>query len=192
MTTLKIKFAAQANPLTGLPGNNSIRTFVEKLIDINRDFACVYLDLDNFKAYNDYYGFCKGDDVLKRTADLIAEVFKNSSIGYVGHIGGDDFFSVIHPEEIEGLCAVFIREFDDIASTFYAESDARNGYIEILDRNGEKSKFPLMTVSLAVVASQENTRFRSFFEIGAVAAAEVKKKAKAMSGSVFVIDRRKR
>ncbi len=191
MTTLKIKFAAQANPLTGLPGNNSIRTFVEKMIDMNWDFACVYLDLDNFKAYNNYYGFCKGDDVLKKTADLITEIFKNSSIGYVGHIGGDDFFSVIHPEEIQEFCGKFIHEFDAMAPAFYTEHDIKNGFIETLDRNNEKCRFPLMTVSLAVVTSHENSRFQSFFEIGTVAA-EVKKKAKATPRSVFLIDRRKR
>lgn len=191
MTTLKIKFAAQASPLTGLPGNNSIRTFVEKLIDTNRDFACVYFDLDNFKAYNDFYGFCKGDDVLKRTADLIAEIFKNSSIGFVGHIGGDDFFSVIHPKETDEFCGKFIQEFDSLVPTFYTEHDGKNGFIETMDRNNEKWRFPLMTVSLAVVTSNENARFHSFFEIGAVAA-EVKKKAKATPGSVFLIDRRKR
>mgnify|MGYP001594432418 FL=1 len=95
MTTLKVKHASQANPLTGLPGNVSIRAFVEKQIRTGQDFACVYFDLDFFKAYNDYYGFCKGDEAIKKTAYLIVEIFAVSRIGYVGHIGGDDFIAVI-------------------------------------------------------------------------------------------------
>ncbi len=191
MTVLKIRYASQSNPLTGLPGNLSIMAFVEKQIQANQDFACVYFDLDNFKAYNDYYGFCKGDEVIKKTADLIAEIFKNSRIGYIGHIGGDDFLSVIHPEEIHELCGNFISRFDGSVPAFYTEHDAKNGYIETLDRKNEKCQFPLMSVSLSVVTSQGNLRFNSFLEIGAVVA-QVKKKAKAVRGSVFVVDQRRR
>lgn len=191
MTALKIRYASQSNPLTGLPGNLSIKAFVEKQIQTKQDFACVYFDLDNFKAYNDYYGFCKGDEVLKRTSDLIVEVFKNSQIGFIGHIGGDDFFSVIHSKEIHELCESFIAKFDGIVSAFYDEHDVKNGYIETLDREDKKCRFPLISISLAVVISGENARFNSFLEISMVAA-EVKKKAKAMKGSVFVIDQRKR
>ena len=191
MTALKIRYASQSNPLTGLPGNLSIKAFVEKQIQTKQDFACIYFDLDNFKAYNDYYGFCKGDEVLKRTADLIVGAFTNSRVGYIGHIGGDDFFSVILSEEIHELCTSFIAKFDDIVPTFYDEHDVKNGYIETLDRENKNCRFPLMTVSLSVVISGENARFNSFLEIGTVAA-EVKKKAKAIKGSVFVIDQRKR
>ena len=190
MTALKIRYASQSNPLTGLPGNLSIMSFVEKQIQTNQDFACVYFDLDNFKAYNDYYGFCKGDEVIKRTADLIVEVFKYSRIGYIGHIGGDDFFSVVHPEEIHELCANFINRFDGVVPTFYTERDVKNGYIETVDRKNEKCRFPLMSVSLSAVASNENVRFNSFLEISMVVA-EVKKKAKAIKGSVYLIDQRK-
>jgi GGDEF domain-containing protein len=190
MTALKIRYASQSNPLTGLPGNLSIKAFVEQQIQTNQDFACVYFDLDNFKAYNDCYGFCKGDEVIKRTADLIIEMFKNSRIGYIGHIGGDDFFSVIHPEEIHELCENFINKFDGIVPTFYAEHDVKNGYIETVDRKNEKCRFPLMSVSLSVVTSNENTRFDSFLKIGMVVA-EVKKKAKAIKGSVFIVDQRR-
>jgi diguanylate cyclase (GGDEF)-like protein len=190
MTILKIKHATQSNPLTGLPGNVSIRAFVEKQIMAAQDFACVYFDLDHFKAYNDYYGFCKGDEVIKKTGYLIMEIFVVSRIGFVGHIGGDDFIALIHPEEIQELCARFIREFDAMVPTFYAETDIKNGYIETLDRKNEKCKFPLMSISLAVVESNENSRFHSFLELGKVAA-EIKKKAKTMKGSVFLIDQRK-
>lgn len=189
MTTLKIKHASQANPLTGLPGNDSIKVFVEKQIRAGQDFACVYFDLDFFKAYNDYYGFCKGDEVLKKTAYLIMEIFSVSRIGYVGHIGGDDFIAIIHTEEAQDLCARFIREFDAMVPKLYAEIDVKNGCIETLDRNNLKCRFPLMSVSLAVVESKENSRFQSLLEISTVAA-EMKKKAKAVKGSVFLINQR--
>ena len=189
MTALKIKHASQANPLTGLPGNVSIRAFVEKQIRTGQDFACVYFDLDFFKAYNDYYGFCKGDEAIKKTADLIVKIFAVSRIGYVGHIGGDDFIALIHAEETQELCAKFIREFDAMVPTLYTGTDVKNGCIETLDRKNEKCKFPLMSVSLAVVESKENSRFHSFLEISTVAA-EIKKKAKAVQGSVFLINQR--
>ena len=191
MTALKIKHASQANPLTGLPGNLSIRNFVEKLISTGHDFACVYFDLDSFKAYNDCYGFCKGDEAIKKTAYLIMEIFALSIIGYVGHIGGDDFIAVIHTEEIQELCARFIREFDAMVPTLYTGTDVENGCIETLDRKNEKCRFPLMSISLAVVESKEQSRFNTFHEIGAVAA-EIKKKAKAIQGSIFIVDQRKR
>ena len=158
MTALKIKHASQANPLTGLPGNLSIRNFVEKLISTGHDFACVYFDLDSFKAYNDCYGFCKGDEAIKKTAYLIMEIFALSIIGYVGHIGGDDFIAVIHTEEIQELCARFIREFDAMVPTLYTGTDVENGCIETLDRKNEKCRFPLMSISLAVVESKEQSR----------------------------------
>ncbi len=191
MTALKVKHASQANPLTGLPGNMSIRAFVEKQIRTGQDFACVYLDLDFFKAYNDYYGFCKGDEAIKKTAYLIVEIFAISRIGYVGHIGGDDFIAVIHAEETQELCARFIREFDAMVPTLYTGTDVKNGCIETLDRKNEKCRFPLMSISLAVVESKEDSRFNTFHEIGAVAA-EIKKKAKAIQGSIFIVDQRKR
>jgi len=191
MTALKIKYTSQSNPLTGFPGNNAIKTFVEKQIKHNLDFAFVYIDLDHFKAYNDYYGFCKGDEAIKKVADLIAAVFKPSSIGYVGHIGGDDFIAIIHPEETQELCTRFIHKFDEMSPTLYADSDTENGYIETLDRKGEKCRFPLMTVSLAVAVSNEKSQFKTLQEISAVVA-EVKTKAKAIQGSIFLVDQRKR
>ncbi len=191
MTSLKIKHASQANPLTGLPGNVSIRAFVETQIRTGQDFACVYFDLDSFKAYNDCYGFCKGDEAIKKTAYLIMEIFALSIIGYVGHIGGDDFIAVIHPQEIQELCAKFIREFDVMVLTLYTGTDVENGGIETLDRKNEKCKYPLMSISIAVVESKEQSRFNTFHEIGATAV-EIKKKAKAVQGSVFIVDQRKR
>jgi len=189
MTDLKIRYATQSNPLTGLPGNIGIRAFLEEQIKSKRDFACVYFDLDNFKAYNDKYGFSKGDEVIKKTSELIAEIFRNSSIGYVGHIGGDDFVTVIHPDEVQELCTDFIFKFDSEVPTFYSNEDFQRGYIEAIGRNNEKDTFPLMTISLSVITSQGDSRCNSFLEIGKIAA-EVKKKVKTIKGSAFLINRR--
>lgn len=190
MTDLKVRYASQSNPLTGLPGNIGIRAFLEEEMKNNRDFACVYFDLDNFKAYNDTYGFSKGDEVIKKTAELIMETFSSSRIGYVGHIGGDDFIAVIQPEEIQELCVSFIGKFDAEVPAFYTDDDIKRGYIETVGRNNGKCAFPLISISLAVVTSLETSRCNSFLEIGKIAA-EVKKKVKAITGSAFLINKRK-
>ena len=179
-----------ANPLTRLPGNYTILQTVQGLIDDNMPFALVYVDLDNFKPFNDAYGFSRGDEILRMTARVLVNSIRNlnDSIGFVGHIGGDDFVIVVDPASIETACKQVISNLGLIVGTFYDDVDRMRGYIQSVDRQGNKNKFPLLTVSLAAVisTSHDYTHFGEFSS----AASEVKKEVKKLDGSNFLIDRR--
>lgn len=178
-----------ANPLTGLPGNHVISRQIEASIESGRPFAACYADLDHFKAYNDEYGFEAGDRVIKSMAELLASVLREKcKTSFLGHIGGDDFFFLADIETFEPSCSEIIRRFDANAPGFYTDEHRACGYIESVNRQGERVRFPLMTLSIGVVT---NTG-RAFIDAKQVAnlASEMKKYAKGLSGSVYRIDRR--
>lgn len=182
--------AKGSNPLTGLPGNNVIIQKIEDMIRTGRKFAVIYADLDNFKAYNDKYGFSKGDDAILYTRDCFIESAKKfgDAHTFVGHEGGDDFVIVTSFETWEPICKGIIAAFDGDIRQFYNESDARQGYIESLDRQGRRMRFPLMSISLAVASNHYRpvTDHRQVVSI----AAEMKKFVKKTEGSTYAIDKR--
>ena len=180
-----------ANPLTGLPGNISIAQEIDRRLRAGEDIAVVYADLDNFKSYNDKYGFTRGDDVILYTRDCFQEATKaqNAQGIFNGHEGGDDFVSVLPYSIWEPYCKNIIAYFSHDITQFYNETDAKNGYIDSVSRQGEKMRFPLMTISLAVVGNHLRP-FSSHVELVSVAA-EMKKVVKKMEGSSYAIDRRK-
>lgn len=178
------------SPLTGLPGNVQIHSELKKRLSKEEEFSVLYLDLDNFKAYNDVYGFLKGDKIIQFTASIIEdEVHMNGESGFVGHVGGDDFIAIVPYTEVENLCQRIIARFDKHIKSFFTEEDAQNGYIEIANRKGIIEKFPLTSISIAVVVADKN-RFSNILEIGDVAA-QVKHAVKTVMGSSYTIDRRK-
>lgn len=181
----------RVSPLTGLPGNVQIQAELKKHLMKQEEFSVMYLDLDNFKAYNDEYGFLKGDEVIKYTANVITKCIHNdfNQIGFVGHIGGDDFIAIVPYEDTEALCQQIIARFDKGIKSFYNEADIENGYIEIANRKGIVEKFPLVSISIAVVVADKN-RFDNILEIGDVSA-QVKHAVKSVLGSSYAIDRRK-
>jgi diguanylate cyclase (GGDEF)-like protein len=179
-----------ANPLTGLNGNIEIQRDVESRISRGLSFAVIYGDLDNFKAYNDIYGYSNGDRIIVLTADILADqvaLFGNSD-DFIGHVGGDDFIVVTTPDKVDPICKSIIAEFDDKVLNFYNEEDREAGIVTTKNRKGEVDTFPLMTISLAIVTN-ERRELHSHIEIGEIAA-EVKKKLKTMPGSNFFVDRR--
>ncbi len=180
-----------ANPLTGLQGNIEIHAEVNKRIAKNELFAVLYLDLDNFKAYNDVYGFTSGDRAIKLTADIIVSNVHmvNNPGDFIGHIGGDDFVVITVPEKIDELCEGIIQDFDNKIQELYLEEDRAKGYISTVNRLGEVTEFPIMTISIAVVTNETRTLY-SPVQIAEISA-QVKKKAKMLSGSVYVKDKRK-
>lgn len=179
-----------ANPLTGLPGNVQIQREINKKIANESPYAVVYADLDNFKAYNDAYGFSSGDVVLKMTADILSNRLHEcgNKSDFVGHIGGDDFIVVTTPDDVDNICNSIISEFDHRIRDKYSMVDLERGLIFTSNRAGELEKFPLMTISLAVVTNEDKT-YDTYLRISEVAA-ELKKKAKAIEGSNFVKDQR--
>jgi len=177
-----------ANPLTRLPGNFTILQTVQELIDDHKPFAIAYLDVDNFKPYNDYYGFSRGDEILRMTGRILTNSVRmvRDSIAFVGHIGGDDFVFVVTPENIENTCRQVIANFDMVAGTFYDDEESARGYIESVDRQGNKRRFSLLTISIAAVVST-NHEFTHYGEFS-TACSEMKSVVKRMEGSNFVVD----
>ncbi|MBN1308607.1 MAG: HAMP domain-containing protein [Chitinispirillaceae bacterium] len=182
--------AKGANPLTGLPGNITIAKYIDDCLAANQLIAVLYSDLDNFKAYNDKYGFTRGDDAILYTRDCLTATAKRKDVAnvFIGHEGGDDFVVVIDFDYWEIFAKSFVSTFDRGVYQFYTSVDARNGFIESINRKGERQRFPLISVSVAVV-SNKTRPFRRHAEIIAVAA-EVKKYVKSIDGSCYAIDRR--
>jgi diguanylate cyclase (GGDEF)-like protein len=189
-TMLECNYARQLNPLTELPGNTVIQNTINNMLKTKRTFSILYLDLDNFKIYNDTYGFENGDRILKYTAQLIHSKIKAlfPYNGFVGHIGGDDFVGVIENsiEECKKLCEEIIEEFDRSILDFFNEKDKRNKYIEATSRDGSKGIFPLTSLSIAGIYGEFNN-FLNPEEVG-LAVASIKKEVKHISGSCYLIN----
>ena len=179
------------SPLTGLPGNVQIQTEMKKRLLIKETFAILYFDLDNFKAYNDVYGFANGDEIIKFTARTISKHIHQieNSDNFIGHIGGDDFVSIIGQTDYDKVCQNIIAEFDKYAVDFYNEVDVERGYVEVANRRGIIEQFPLTTISIAVL-EVDSKIYKTTLEIGEVAG-QIKHKAKAVLGSTYVINRRR-
>jgi len=189
---IKMKERAEnANPLTKLPGNIVIHEEVTKRIQENRKFMVIYCDLDNFKAFNDKYGIAKGDEAIKLTAEVFKEAAKTkgNADDFVGHEGGDDFILLTTPEKAQEVADYITCEFDKRIRSLYSQEDLSQGYIVAHARDGSVKQFPIMTISLAGVTNSHRT-ITSYGEVTNIAA-EIKKKAKAVEGSVFVVDKRK-
>ena len=180
-----------ANPLTRLMGNTSIINTTKRLISGGVDFAMAYVDIDNFKPYNDKYGFSRGDELLLMVARLIANTVNTQrrEPSFVGHIGGDDFVFILPPDVIEDACKRLIHDFDAIVPSFYDPEDRVRGSILSFDRQGEKLDFPILSISIAVVRNT-NSKYTHYGQLCHVAG-QLKKVAKATSGSTYVIDRRR-
>ena len=177
------------SPLTGLPGNVQIQAEMKKRLTNKEKYAMMYIDLDNFKAYNDTYGFSNGDEIIKFTARLISKYVMKNDENFVGHIGGDDFVAIVEDEDYEKICQNIIAEFDKCIEKFFTKEDVERGYIEVENRKGIMEQFPLTTISVGVV-EVTSERFKNTLEIGEAGAA-VKHLAKTIFGSTYVIDRRK-
>ena len=181
----------RVSPLTGLPGNVQIQTEMKKRLLKKEHFAILYFDLDNFKAYNDLYGFTKGDEIIKFTARVISRNIHNSDVesSFVGHIGGDDFVAIVNNGDYEEICKKVIQEFDEKVLQYYTKEDIQKGYLEVANRRGIMEQFPLTSISIGVVDVAVG-RSKNVQEIGEVGA-QVKYLAKTTVGSSYVINRRK-
>jgi diguanylate cyclase (GGDEF)-like protein len=178
------------SPLTGLPGNIRVQEEIRRRVAESEPFALLYVDLDHFKAYNDNYGFVRGDRAIQALARLITSIVHEvvGPSGFIGHIGGDDFVAIVPPELAEEVGSCLCKRFDEMASTLYDPEDAARGTIEVRDRQGAMKSFPLLALSVGVATTQSR-RFTHYGEAVAVAT-EMKGFAKAQPGSSYAVDRR--
>ncbi|MDR0292369.1 MAG: response regulator [Elusimicrobium sp.] len=177
-----------SNPLTRLPGNPSIQADIEDRIAANRPFAMLYCDLNNFKAFNDKYGFEAGDRVLKKTADIIAEASKSGENAFVGNVGGDDFVLSCDFDAADEIAKKIIELLDAAAPSFYDEADRAQGFMSAKDRQGVLQKIPLLSIGIGIV--HNTIRPITSFAMASSIAAEVKSFAKKQPGSNYIFDRR--
>ena len=179
------------SPLTGLPGNVQIHAELKKRLLNKEAFSMLYFDLDNFKAYNDVYGFLKGDQIIEFTARVILKGVHSSfnEDVFVGHVGGDDFVAILPTTNCEKICQNIIAMFDSQVGQFFTDRDLEKGYIEVANRKGIIEQFPLTSLSIGVVVADVG-RFSNILEIGEVGG-QVKHAAKSVMGSSYAVDRRK-
>jgi diguanylate cyclase (GGDEF)-like protein len=183
------QLSLDASPLTRLPGNIAIERSINRRLRDRTSFAMCYLDLDNFKSYNDRYGYIKASEILKETGEVIYEAVKrlNDPDAFVGHIGGDDFVVIIDARFVKAACQEIIARFDEMIPAYYSEEDRAIGAIEGVDRYGVPRIFPIISISIAALTCQPGS-YSSAAEI-ATAAAEVKDRVKESSGSNYIIVR---
>lgn len=190
MILKRTESSLDANPLSHLPGNTSIMEEFQRHIESNEMFAVGYADLDKFKAYNDVYGFEKGDEVIRETARILIEVVREvgGSTAFIGHVGGDDFVFIMDDKLMDVASQKIIDSFNKKIPNFYKAKDYEAGFISGKDRQGNEEKFGLLAISIGIVsnASHEITHVAQISEI----AAELKKFAKSIDGSNFVRDKR--
>ncbi len=180
-----------ASPLTRLPGGIAIENVLKKRIDSGQPLAFCVLDLDNFKAFNDRYGYANGSEVIKETARLIEKAVKTKGTpdDFIGHVGGDDYVVITVPDAMREVAGEIIAQFDRRIIEFYEPEDREKGYILGKTRQGIEMKFPLMTISIAIVTN-EHRNLVNALEASEIAA-ELKDYAKTIAKSVYVVDKRR-
>jgi diguanylate cyclase (GGDEF)-like protein len=176
------------NPLTKLPGNTSIQQAIAGAL--GKPMAVCYIDINNFKPYNDTYGFSRGDEVLRMVARIMSNTVRESpGNGFVGHIGGDDFVFIVPFVQAEHICETILVNFNIIVSDLFIDEDKARGFYLAKDRKGEVQKVPLLGISIAVVPT-DNPLMQHAGKVVEVAT-ELKKLAKKSNKSAYVIDRRR-
>ncbi len=181
-----------ASPLTHLPGNTSIAQELERSLESGEPFAVIYGDLNNFKSFNDRYGFLRGDQAIKLAAQCLVSAVEargDMKPAFVGHIGGDDFVAIVHPDMAEKVCQDMVTFFDGKVPNLYDEEDRMRGGILGKSRQGQQMEFPIMGIAMVVVRSGDR-EFNHPAEISALAS-ELKVRAKSFGKSAYVMERRK-
>ena len=185
------QYSFYSSPLTGLPGARLIEDIVKERIEKNTPFSFAHIDIDNFKSFNDVYGYIKGDKALMQTAYILYSVIKKigNADDFMGHIGGDDFVFITTPEKHKEICRYFIFMFDNLIPYHYSKKDREQNFVIARNRAKQIRKMPLMSVTIAVVNKNKPNEFKNIVEINE-RVAEVKKYLKTVPGSKFMADRR--
>lgn len=180
---IEVTNARHLNPLSGLPGNLLIESRLNKCISSSEPYTVLYIDVDNFKAYNDVYGFEKGDGVIHFIADILNDIIPKYE--FIGHVGGDDFIAILSSYDADYVCTEFIKAFDAGIKNFYSELDLKRGCVHAKNRKGEDDEFPIMSVSIAGVTNQ-NHNFENIYQLSGFASI-IKKKCKFNWNSCYII-----
>ena len=180
-----------ASPLTGLPGGIVIEELLRKKLKSGKPFVVGHVDIDNFKSFNDKYGYIKGDRVIMQTAYMISSSVRahGGKNNFIGHIGGDDFIVITSPEKYNDVCRNFICMFDTIIPFHYSEEDRLKGYIIAKDRTNNVRKLPIMSVTVALVLKNDSKQISNLIKLNE-RIAEVKQYLKKIPGSKYLADRR--
>ncbi len=178
---IEFVYAKHLNPLSELPGNLMIEQQLEAALEAKDKKSILYFDLDNFKAYNDIYGFENGDRVLKEFAQILKTCIRSEY--FIGHIGGDDFIAIVPKKKTEQICETIIFAFNNAVTKFYNQADIERGYIITKNRKDIEENYPFLSVSIAGVPCDGNKTIFSLAET----AAKIKKKCKKKSGSNYLI-----
>lgn len=178
------------NPLTRLPGNESIIRTIQTMLDAGEEVAIAWVDIDSFKPFNDRYGFSRGDEVIMAAGRIITNAVREirEEQTFVGHIGGDDFVFICPTTHVRRLCDEVISRFDMVIRNFYNDEDLDQGGIVTTGRDGSVANFPVMTVTIAVVLNEDG-RYTHYGQ-ASQDATDIKKYLKALEGSNYMIDRR--
>lgn len=191
MAMRRSQYSFYATPLTGLPGGRIIEETVKDRLKDDEPFSFGYLDIDNFKSFNDTYGYLKGDRAIMQTAYMLyttVNKFGNRN-DFIGHIGGDDFVFITSPDQCKEICTKFVNMFNRLMPFHYSVEDRRRGFIVSKDRTGNIKNTPLMSVSIAIVNRGQSSDLKNVIEINE-RVAEVKRYLKGFAGSKFMADRR--
>lgn len=186
ITQQQLQHARYANPLSMLPGNVPIYREVDSLVQQRKGFHFAYFDLNNFKPFNDIYGYAKGDQIIQLVAGLIKKHVRSQD--FVGHIGGDDFVVIFKGVDWQLICEKIISDFDLLITNFYDEKHIKSGGIEAKSRTGEWQFFPLLSLAIGVVAP-DLSLCHSHHDIAELAS-DAKKEAKKFSASAIFVCRR--
>ena len=178
------------NPLSQLPGNVQVQEEVSRRVEVGASFAALHIDLDNFKSFNDHYGFLRGDECIKALAGCVTSTVQRlvGASGFVGHVGGDDFIAISSADAAEAVARAVIACWEDCSPMLYDPHDVERGYIDVVDRRDEPHRFPLSTVSIGI-ASNLVRPLRSHWEVAEIAS-EMKRYAKSEARSSYAVDRR--
>ena len=189
----RARASLDANPLTRLPGNASIKAELDERLARPGCFAVLFIDLDSFKAFNDRYGFDRGDAALGVLGEIILEAVDHPGNGttqdFAGNIGGDDFVVITSVDRAESIAARICELVGQRMPLLYDEPDRQAGCITSVDRQGQVRRFPLMTVSVAIVTNEDRC-FRHHSEICEIGT-EVKRYLKQREGSCYLANRRR-
>lgn len=193
MAIKRSQYSFYSSPLTGLPGGRIIEELLKEKIEKGATFSFGYIDIDNFKYFNDVYGYLKGDRVLMQTAYLLYTTIKNcgNKEDFIGHVGGDDFVFMTSTDKYRGISENFITLFDRLIPFHYSDTDRSKGYISARDRTHKVNNIPLMSVSVAIITKDNLAGVKNVIAMNE-RLAEIKKYLKTIPGSKFMSDRRNR